>query len=83
MRTLLEKVDGQFGDDIGSLHFNGVVTLVVFKDNVAMFYILHTNDYDEVTLTKLGKETSQESRTVKEELKSYQDYLVMICKSIR
>ena len=38
---------------------------------------MHTKDDDEVTLKKLGKETSQESRTVKEELKSYQDYHVM------
>ena len=38
---------------------------------------MHTKDDNEVTLKKFGKETSQEPRTVKEELKSYQDYLVM------
>ena len=60
-----------------SFHSKGVATLVVFNDNVARtLNIVHTKDDDEVTLKKLGKETSQESRTVKEELKSYQDYLV-------
>ena len=59
-------------------HSRRVATLVIFKDNVAsMLNIEHTKDDDEVTLKKLGEETSQESRTVKEELKSYQDYLVM------
>ena len=76
-KTLLGKVEGQFGDDIMSFHSKGVATLVVFNDNVARtLNIVHTKDDDEVTLKKLGKETSQESRTVKEELKSYQDYLV-------
>ena len=77
-RTLLGKIEGQFEDDIMSFHSKGVATLVVFNDNVAStLNIVHTKDDDEVTLKKLGKETSQESRTVKEELKSYQDYLVM------
>ena len=77
-RTLLEKVEGQFGDDIMVFHSRRVATLVIFKDDVAsMLNIEHTKDDDEVTLKKLGEETSQESRTVKEELKSYQDYLVM------
>ena len=77
-KTLSEKVEGQFGDDIVSFHSKGVATLVVVKDNVAnTLNIMHTKDDDEVTLKKLGKETSQESRTVEEELKSYQDYLVM------
>ena len=75
----LEKVEGQFGDDIVSFHPKGNATLLVFKEeNVSsMLHIVHTKDDDEVTLKKLGKETSQESRTVKEELKSYLDYLVM------
>ena len=61
-----------------SFHSKGVTTLVVFKDNVAStLNIVHTKDDDEVTLKKLGKETSQESRTVKGELKSYEDHLVM------
>ena len=78
-RALLENVEGQFGDDIVIFHSKVVATLVVFKDNVAsMLNIVHTKDDDEVTLKELGKETSQESRTVKEELKSYQDCLVMI-----
>ena len=77
-RTLLEKVAGQFGDDIVSFHSKGVATLFVFKDNVASrLNVVHTKDDDEVTLKKLGKETLQELRTVKEEPKSYQDYLVM------
>ena len=61
-----------------SFHSKGVATLVVFNDNaISTLNIVHTKDDDEVTLKKLGKETSQESMTVKEELKSYQDYLVM------
>ena len=74
----MEKVEGQFGDDIMSFHSKGVATLAVYKHNVAStLNIAHTKDDDEVTLKKFGKGTSQESRTVKEELKSYQDYLVM------
>ena len=42
-----------------------------------MLHIVHTKDDDEVILKKLGKETSQESGTVIEELTSCLDYLVM------
>ena len=71
-RTLLEKVEGQFGDDIVSFHSKGVATLVVFKDNVAStLNIVGTEHDDEVTLKKLGKEISQEFKTAKEKLKSY------------
>ena len=58
-RTLLEKAEGQFGDDIASFQSKGVATLVVFKDNVAStLNSVHTKDDDEVALKTLGKETS-------------------------
>ena len=54
-RTLLEKVEGQFGDDIVSFHSKGVATLVVFEDYVtSKLNIVHTKDDDKVTLKKLG-----------------------------
>ena len=71
-RILLEKVEGQFGDDIVSFHPKGVATLVVFKDNVASkLNIVCTEDDDEVTIKKLSKEMLKELKTVKEELESY------------
>ena len=66
-RTLLEKVEGQFGDDIVSFHSKGVATLVVFKDHVAStLIIVCTEDDDEITLKKLGKKLLQELKTVQE-----------------
>ena len=69
-RTVLEKVEGQFGDDIPGFHSKGVARLVVFKDNVAStLNIVRTEDDDEVTIKKLGKVISQELKTVKGDFK--------------
>jgi hypothetical protein len=72
-RTLVEKVESQFGDDILSFHSPGIATLVVFRNSVAdTLKIVNAEDEDEeVTLKKLGKEIAQELKAVKRELTSY------------
>ena len=72
-RTLLEKVESHFGDEILSFHSPGIAALVVFKNSVAnTLKIVNAEDEDEdVTLKKLGKEIAQELKAVKRELTSY------------
>ena len=72
-RTLVEKVESQFVDDILSFHSPGIATLVLFRNSVAnTLNIVNAEDGDEeVTLKKLGKEIAQELKAVKRELTSY------------
>ena len=72
-RTLVEKVESQFVDDILSFHSPGIATLVLLRNSVAnTLTIVNAEDEDEeVTLKKLGKQIAQELKAVKRELTSY------------
>ena len=72
-RTVLEKVESQFGGDILSFHSPGIATLVVFKNSIENTLKIVNAEYEdeEIALKKLGKEIAQELKSVKRELTAY------------